>query len=407
MAAFDDYLQGNGQDAPTVDPLTVTAAMPAPAQDSGLTTVPTPDLNLSGQQQPDALMPSASQGGQPPQLDYNNTQSSNALKAALTGEGSPQGGMANPGLYGVLPAGLQHGTLRNMLGALGDAFLVGSGHQAQYEPRMQRQEIGQAMAGYNPNDPASAQAAIQRIAGTGAAGSPEMADQLQKNSNELALRQQLMQQNSNYHQQTIQSKNDNLFNRMNPVVQADLAQAKTPEDYKARLARWDQRVKAVDPTTDAVSQFGVPDTYSPGAVTAQSGMSANQIAQDTAKTASRAQAGRDTDVNASSRIQAAGMGDASRNRNTDVNVNKPTSATILQGLIAKQNSGQQLTPAEQAAFNHMTSAGKGHAALPANLNVKPGGGQGGKPQPTAADLAYVHAHPETRGAFQAHFGVSP
>lgn len=406
MAAFDDYLQGAPADN-TVDPLTVTASAQPPMQDPGITPQASPDLTLSGQQQPDAMQPQVSQGSQSPDLNYNNSQSANAMSSALLGEGAPRGGMANPGLYGVLPAGLQHGTLRNMLGALGDAFLVGSGHQAQYEPRMQRQEIGQAMAGYNPNDPASAQAAIQRIAGTGAAGSTEMADQLQKNTNDLALRKQLMEQNQNYHQQTLQSKNDNLFNRMNSVAQADLAQAKTPEDYKARLARWDQRVKAVDPTTDAVSQFGVPDTYTPGAVNEQSGMSSNQVAQDKAKAASRVQAGRDTDVNANSRIQAAGMGDASRNRNTDVNVNKPTSATILQGLIAKQNAGQPLTPAEQAAFNHMTSAGKTHATLPANLNVKPGGGQGGKPQPTAADLAYVHAHPETRGAFQAHFGVNP
>jgi hypothetical protein len=407
MATFDDYLQG----APSVDELDVTAQPQVAASDPGLQTVPTSDITLSGPQGPVPTTPPPTQGMQMPGVNYNNTQSADAVKSALGGEGSPQGGMANPGLYGLLPQGLQHGTLRNMLGALGDAFLVGSGRQAQYEPRMQRQEIGQAMAGYDPSNPQAAQAAIQRIASTGAAGSPEMADQLQKSQNEAQMRSAMMQQTQMYHQQTIQARNDNLFNRMSPVAQADLAQAKDPADYAARLSRWDQRTKAIDPNTDAATQFGVPDTFTPGALTSTSGMSANQIAQSTDRAASRAQAGRDTDVNAQSRVQAAGMGNQSRNYATNVGASKPTSAGILQGLIDKDNAnkagnGPPLTPAEQAAFTHMTSNGKQRAQLPAGLQP---GGQGGnsRPQPTAADRAYVQSHPETRGAFQAHFGVSP
>ena len=111
MAAFDDYLQGAPADStPTVDTLDVTAAPQAPMADPGLQTVPTPDLTLSGPQGPDAFSPPVSQGLQMPGINYNNTQAADAVKSALQGEGTPQGGMANPGLYGILPQGLQHGT---------------------------------------------------------------------------------------------------------------------------------------------------------------------------------------------------------------------------------------------------------------------------------------------------------
>ncbi len=47
-------------------------------------------------------------------------------------EPAAQGDDGNPGIYGLLPPNLQHGTLRNILGAIGDAFLVGSGREPTY-----------------------------------------------------------------------------------------------------------------------------------------------------------------------------------------------------------------------------------------------------------------------------------
>lgn len=400
MAAFDDYLQGNGN---TVDELTVTPP-PRVKQDDGLQVQQPPQVA------PGDLLSSvgpidkgADQAASPPKLNYNNSMQAGAVQDSLSAEPPTRGGMANPGLYGILPQSMQHGTLRNMLGALGDAFLVGSGHQAQYEPRMQRQEIGKAMAGYDPNDPVATQAAIQRIAATGAAGSPEMADKLEQNYQSAQLRKQLMEQNNNYKQQTIQARNDNLFNRMNPVAQADLAQAKDADDYAARLARWNTRLKAIDPSADAMSAFGVPEQFSPGGVSATAGMTNNQVTQSNDRAAGRVQSGRNTDVRAAATIRAAGMSAGSRNYATDAGSDKPTSANILQGLIDKQNKGGTLTSAEQATFDHMTQVAKKGRSLPPGLTT-PGGGN---PVPTAADRAYVKAHPETRGAFQAHFKVAP
>lgn len=399
MPAFDDYLQG--APSPSVDELTVTAS-PKPAPDNSLTPLPVPQAGdlLPGLGPIDK---GSDQSASPPKLNYNNSGDANALSDALSGAPAARGGSPNPGLYGILPQGLQHGTLRNVLGALGDAFLVGSGHQPEYANRMDRQSVGQAMAGYDPNNPEAAQAAIQRIAASGAQGSPQMADKLEQNYQSAQLRKQLMEQNANYKQQTIQSRNDNLFNRMNPVAQADLAQAKDADDYAARLARWNTRLKAIDPNQDAVSAFGVPEQFSPGGVSSTAGMTGQQITQSSDRAAQRAQSGRDTDVRAGATIKAAGISAGSRNYNTDVGADKPTSANILQGLIDKQNKGGTLTTAEQATFDHMTQVAKKGRSLPPGLTT-PGGG---KPIPTAADHAYAKAHPEARAAFQAHFGVAP
>ena len=265
MPAFDDYLQGAPDPAAnTVDELQVTAPPKAQLQDPGITPQAMPDTSGLQALLPGPIDKGADQGASMPGINYNNSMQASAMQSGINGEPSLSGGSSNPGLYGLLPQGLQHGTLRNMLGALGDAFLVGTHHDAEYGPRMDRQAIGQAMAGYDPNDPQSVQAAIQRIAGTGAKGSTEMADQLQKNFESTQLRKQLMQQNQNYHDQMTQARADSMCSAGGTRwLQQDLKEAKTPEEYAARLASWDRRLKGVDPKADAVTTFGVPEQFHP------------------------------------------------------------------------------------------------------------------------------------------------
>lgn len=309
-----------------------------------------------------SMLPQQGQGANP----YDNSQQSGQLNSAVNAEGPPRGGMANPGIYGLLPHNLQHGTLRNVMGALGDAFLVGSGRQAQYEPRMQRQEIGQAMAGYNPNDPQSVQAAIQRVAATGAAGSPEMADQLQKNANDIALRKQIMEQNNSYRQSMIDSRHDGSLQRMTPYIGAMVGGAKDQASYASAYQRAESIAQRIGPEYHA-ADFGLidPKDWTPGAA-ANAGLTANNIRVSGDKAQQRATSMRNTDVSAGSRVQAAG-----------ISANRPQNAAILQNLITKQNSGQALSPAEQAAFDHLTqvSKGRGGRSLPPGLVV--GGGAAG------------------------------
>src|ERR1700761_322281 len=130
---------------------------------------------------PPVIQQSADQTPTPVAMNYDNSAQVAALRQAVQNDYAPPGGYnsKDSGLYGLLPQGLQHGTLRSILGHLGDAFLVGTGHQAIYQPRADRLAEGNAMAGYDQNP----EAAIQRLAATGAPDAMKDADQLQTNKN--------------------------------------------------------------------------------------------------------------------------------------------------------------------------------------------------------------------------------
>lgn len=360
MAGLLDMLLGSSPAIAATDPTTV----------SGVDVNPAPHPQLVAQAPSAPIMnnqPSINPNLAPAQstIDYGNTPNVQAVNSANSAN-PPQGGSDNPGMYGLLPQNLQHGTMRNILGALGDAFLVGSGRQAQYEPRMQRQEIGNAMAGMDMNDPQSMQAAIQRVAATGAPGAAEMADKLQANYESLQARKLQMEYNQQYRQQMIGSKNDSIFQRGAPVAMGVAASAKDANDYASKYAILDRRAKAIDPNSDAASAFGVPspEEWQPG-MFAGYGMTTNNQQVSTDKAAQRASAQRNTDVGVAGRIQAAGISAGAHVDAANISAGKPSSAATIDALTAKQNSGQQLTPAEQAVWNKATTiSGRGRRAAP-------------------------------------------
>ena len=341
--------------------LTVTA--PRPASQAHASVSPLASilgLSTSKPDMPTPISQGLPQTGSPNTVDYNNKNQVNAVNSAVQGEGTPPGGGANPGVYGLLPQNLQHGTLRNVLGALGDAFLVGSGRQAIYRPRMENEQMGQAMAGMDINDPQSVAAATQRIAATGAPGSIEMADKLQQQAEQAQLRQQYMQYNQNYRDQMIGSKHDVQYNRMAPTALADLSQAKNADEYSTKLAMWDKRIGVIDPKVDAATALGLPPEYIPGFLTQNAGMTNNQIQSSQNRRLGIQQSGANAAMAAGSRTGAA-----------SISANRPSDPAILQSLITKQNNGQQLTPAEQAAFSKLTNLGRGGRPL---LTSAAGGG---------------------------------
>lgn len=74
------------------------------------------------------------------------------------------------------PFGAQ-GTLRDILGTIGDAFLVQSGNERIYAPRREQERMSDAMAGFT-QDP---MAAIERMAGINPAVAQAMLEQFQLN----------------------------------------------------------------------------------------------------------------------------------------------------------------------------------------------------------------------------------
>lgn len=432
--AFLNMLQALiGEHAPR-DLEGVTATAPGRQRDQGdQIQLPGPDpqfaqqVPFNGLMGPDPGMtqqvaPPSGQDPTPPGLNYNNSRQAGALQDAMRGEPTPRGGMANPGVYGLLPQRMQHGNLRNILGALGDAFLVGSGRQQQYEPRMQRQEIGLAMAGYNPDDPNSVQAAIQRVAATGAPGSVEVADQLQKNFNDIQLRKQVMEQNNLYRQSMSSSRHDQALQRMLPYIGGMMAGVQSKDAYTSAYNRAEAIAQRIGAEYHA-SDFGLvdPEDWTPES-TPTVGMTRNNVQVSADKGAQRATTERGQDVAANSRVQAAQIGAGSRVQSAGISAgahvqganiaaNKATDATILSGLIEKQNAGGTLTPAEQATFNHLTQTGRSSRTLPAGLTV--GGGHPVNPNtgapmkgPSVGDVAYLKGNDSaaTRARFEAHFG---
>lgn len=331
---------------------------------------------------------STDQSAQPSNINYNNSQQTADVNSAVQGEGPPPGGMANPGLYGVLPQNLQHGTLRNVLGALGDALLVSGGRQPEYEQRMQQQQIGQAMAGMDINDPQSVSAAVQRVASTGAPGAAEMADKLQQQAEQAALRKQYMEYNQNYRQQVMddrtqyhaqesEARNQNLLKQRGQSYSGLAVQATTAAAYKAIYDRADASAKQLDPKYSGEDMGLVrPEDWTPGAM-AGFGQTGNNVVQSQDRDAQRHQSQINAQINAGSRVQSAGITAGAHVTGANIGANRTSDATILQSLTDKQNSGQALTPAEQVAWNHLTQVSHPQRGL-AGTNSVVGAAAGGQ-----------------------------
>lgn len=314
----------------------------------------------------DTSVPDVTSMGSPPsnpQLDpgtsqnYNNSSAVQAVRAA-NDTNAPRGGSDNPGLYGLLPQNLQHGTLRNVLGALGDAFLVGSGGQATYSPRMQRQEIGDAMAGYDQNP----QAAIQRVADTGAPGAAEMASKLEQ-------QRQMMEYTQQYRQQMLGNKNENVVARMAPQVGGMFAGITDPNMYAQRYKQADAIAKRIDPSYDP-SVFGLPspEEWQPS-MTAHQGMTGNNIQVSSDKAAQRGVSVSNNTATNRSRIQAAGIAAGGHVTAANISSQRPSEAGTLDDLQDKQDSGQTLTPAEQQRWDRGTHITQGRGGRPPLIGV--------------------------------------
>lgn len=362
---------------PTASPASVLPVQPMSASRPFVNGV-NQNPNLSGPISFYPDDPGASQNPQPVPMNYNNSQASDAVQAA-DAQDAPRGGSANPGLYGLLPQNLQHGTLRNVLGALGDAFLV-AGHQSPgYANNMARQAEGNAMAGMDVNDPNSVAAAAQRIAATGSPGAADLADKVTQQGEQAALRREYMQYNQDYREQVIGARNQNMVRQAAPQMQYYLSQATDAADYKTRLDYIQHRVQAIDPSLDAAAELGVPsaDDWKPGSI-GNLGMTSQQATVSSDKGKARENAVTVAQIGAGGHY-AASTGAAS------ISANKPTEGTIMSGLIQKQNGGQTLSDAEQRYFDAHTQVRAHSRGLAPNLT--PGGGG-----TTAATPAFQNNH---------------
>lgn len=385
--------------APSADVAAAQAAPSAQGVSSG-------DTQLMGGVPGDPTFDTgAAQTGQPPRLDYNNSQSVKAVNNAVNSDiaTSPN---TNPGLYGVLPKGLQHGTLRNVLGALGDALMVSGGKAPTYADQLARQTAGNALAGMDISNPQSVAAAVQRLAATGVPGAADMADKIQQQAQQAALQKQIQEQNfqyrsgvledrKNYHDQETATRNAGRYQQMFPAFTADMSSAQSDDDYRAKLSAWNQRIKMVDPDADATSAFGAPLNYTPGFYTPYSGMSNTQIGQHEDKvrgqnmTQENSQ-GRDAAIAGSAQTHA-----SAQRYSADRSATRPTQQIEDQQYIAMKKAGIPTTAEQDQNFqSHNQISSRSRRPTPSASAPRP---------ITAEDVQALRANPQYAEQFNARF----
>lgn len=299
--------------------------------------------------------------------NYDNSKDLSAIQAVTQQYKQLQDSPNNPAYPTMLGT---HGTLRNVLGHIGDAMLVAGGRNPQWVPAQQRYSEAQAMAGFQ-NDPKTA---AGRVAALGTPNSAEFADKLygQGVSQDIHLDQ--LHNLQQYRTAQTDARRDVGFQRAIPSLGAVMRNG-TAGDWASRISQVDQTLKnryGVDPTTGQPyythADAGIPENYDQ-TYSQYGGENAGQQGRDQNADNAHAQAGRDTDVNAASRRYSADTAAGSR-------ASQPNIMTILGKLADIQDKGGTLSPAHQKIWDKYTNI-PGRKGTAINPGLAVGGGQGG------------------------------
>lgn len=218
----------------------------APVQEPPQLPDPSADISVTGSRTPVEQAPPPEPPPPPADIgDPNKITPRMLTQRQLDQRATPGNLPQHTGLYGA------KGTLRDVLGLIGDAFLVQSGNKAVYAPRRQQEKISDAMVDY-------AQHPLDAIASTMAVD-PETGFTLLKNFQDQGYRDQLVGVRKDAN--TIRS-DANTFkqrDRMGTLF-AQRMGAATPENYETVIKPQLERIKA---TGDLPDDFVIPDKFDP------------------------------------------------------------------------------------------------------------------------------------------------
>lgn len=289
----------------------------------------------------------------------------------------PQAKNNHLGLANMITSGGQPGggiTLRNLLGTLGDAFLIQGGAQPLHAQQAQREQIADAAAGFQNNPDIAA----SRIMATGA---PDSFDDAQKlyNSSHVQKLQEAQQAAVNQWRESQQTdKVNQQLQRVTPYIGAitNDPSIKTNDDYAKAYARGLSMAQRIDPNATGADVGMIdPQDWKPGMGTT-TGMTQGQNARNQTSNAS-----------IDERAGAASQNHQDRVRGQDLNSDRPSTAGYLQGLATRVNNGKVLGPGDQAIWNAQTQRGNKPKLNIPGLTPS-GSGRPGAPQVGAVQGGY-------------------
>lgn len=230
------------------------------------------------------------------------------------------------GLFGI------KGTLRDVLGTLGDSFLIGSGHNPIFQPQRQRERESDALIGLT-EDPL---AAVERLADI----NPQAAQQLFNNVLQRQNQQAQLQSLTGNRQSQIEDRNQkNILEVRNVAARMLSAAGNDP----AKMAYATKEIGRLAGRLGLTSEdLGITEDLTPeqAAIFAQSDMTVQQQQQLPIREKQLELQERNTRAN-ETRANRAPQPRATPN---------PTAASIAAPLLEKLASGETLSSSEDSAL---------------------------------------------------------
>ena len=259
-----------------------------------------------------------------------------------------QDGIQHKGLLGV------KGTLRDILGYVGDTLLAGSGHSPIYGRVRQQERLGDAMAGYT-SDPLAAAERVAQI-------DPNAGMKLQELAVNNELKKAQLSSIENYRQTQVEARRNEIATKTQTQIARLFVSpvAKTRPDLAMRQAKI-----LANRVNIPLEELGVREDMTPEEMQLYSSgdMTVNQTMQLPYKERMTSVAEQNADAN-TTRANRAPPGRPAPN---------PTSASMAAPLIRKLQSGQKLSPSETETLDRL------------GYNVpKSGSGRGVPPPPPPA-----------------------
>lgn len=244
------------------------------------------------------------------------------------------------------------GVLRDILGTLGDAFLVQSGNKAVYQPQRQQEKMGSAMLEFS-KDP---MAAAERLA---AQGFPEQAQAMMEYAGNQQLKKAQTQSLADTRDSQIASRKEKLTNDLANYAARMFANADTPE--KLQIAKDAVQNRMLRAGVDPIDVFGPEGlnaiTLESAPVFGRGDMTVNQqenlelgrgrlnVSEGQLKVAERNAASSETRA-AASMINA-------RKPRSGGRAPQPTAASIAAPILDKIAKGGTPTRGEQAVLKRL------------------------------------------------------